>query len=51
MNVCPNQKQTHRFQKLICGYQRGTMKGGGINQEFGINIHTLLLLLRRFRRV
>ena len=40
MNLFRKQKQTHRHRKQTYGCQRG--KGGEINQEFGINIHTLL---------
>ena len=36
-------KQTHRSQKQTYGYQIGNM-GGGINQEFGINIYILLYI-------
>ena len=42
MNLFTKQKQTHRFRKQTYGYQRGS--GGGINQEFGINIYTLLYM-------
>ena len=31
-----------RLQKQSYGYSRGNMGWGGINQELGINIHTLL---------
>ena len=40
MNLC--MKQTHRHGKQIYGYQKG--KGGGLNQEVGINIYTLLYI-------
>ena len=36
MNVRTKQKQTHRFQKLICGYQRGTLKGGESIRSLGL---------------
>ena len=43
MNLFTKQKQTYRYRKQTYGYQRGHMVGGeGINQELGINIHTLL---------
>ena len=42
MNLYTKQKQTHRHRKQTYGYQRGS--GGGINQEFGINIDTLLYI-------
>ena len=35
-------KQTHRHGKQIYGYQKG--KGGGLNQEVGINTYTLLYI-------
>ena len=40
MNLFAKQKQTHRHRKQTYGYQRG--KGGGINEELGINRNTLL---------
>ena len=40
MNLFTKQKQIHRHRKQIYGYQRGS---GEINQEFGINIYTLLI--------
>ena len=41
MNLFIKQKQTHNHGKQTQGYQKG--KGGEeINQEFGINRHTLL---------
>ena len=40
MNSFTKQKQTHRQRKQTYGYQSG--KGGGINQEYGINIYTLI---------
>ena len=43
MNLFTKQKQTHRLQKQTYGYQRGNV-WGGINQEFGINIYTLLYI-------
>ena len=42
MNLFTKQNQTQRLRKQTYGYQRGKVGGGGINQEFGINIHTLL---------
>ena len=39
MNLSTKQKQTHRYKKYTYGYQRGN-EYRGINQEFGINIHT-----------
>ena len=41
VNLFTKQKQTYRHRKQSYGYQRGRV-GGGINKEFGINIHTLL---------
>ena len=41
MNLFTKQKQTHRHRKQTYGYQRGNT-GWGINEELGINIHTLL---------
>ena len=41
MNLFTKQKQTHKFQQQTYGYQRGNV-GGGINQEFGIKVYTLL---------
>ena len=43
MNLFTKQKQTHRVQKQIYGYQRGKV-GGGIHQEIGINVYTLLYI-------
>ena len=38
MNEYAKQKQTHRYRKQTCGYQRGERgKWGGTNQENGIN--------------
>ena len=45
MNLFTKQKQTYRLCKQIYGYQRGRVVGEGINQEFGINICTLLVQL------
>ena len=42
MNFFTKQKQTHRYRKQTYGYQRG--KGGGINQELGINRYTRLYI-------
>ena len=43
MNLFTKWKHTHRFYKQIYGYQRGKLGcGREINQEFGINIHTLV---------
>ena len=44
MNLFTKQKQTHRHRTQTYGYQRGKVGGGGINQESGINIHTLLYI-------
>ena len=46
MNVFTKQKQTHRHRKQTYGYQRRWRGGWGgeINQEFGINIYTLLYI-------
>ena len=38
--IFKKKKQTHRRGKQTYGYQRGK-EGRGINQKFGINIHTL----------
>ena len=43
MNLFTKQKQTYRYRKQTYGYQRGDV-GGGINQDLGINIHTLLYI-------
>ena len=54
MNLLTKQKQTHRLRKQAYGYQRGKWGPEGINQETGINIHMLqllLLLLSHFSRV
>ena len=40
MNLLTKQKETHRQRRQSCDYQRGN--GGGINEEFGINVYTLL---------
>ena len=43
MNLFTKQKQTHRYRKQTYGYQRGKGGGeGGINQEFGVHIHTTI---------
>ena len=42
MNLFTKQKQIYRLRKQTYGYQRG--KVGGINEEFGINIYTLLYI-------
>ena len=42
MNQYTKQKYAHRHRKQTYGYQRG--KWGGVNQEFGININTLLYI-------
>ena len=39
MNLYKKQKQTHKHREQIYGHQTGK---GGINQEFGTNIYTLL---------
>ena len=41
MNLYTKQKKIHSHRKQTFGYQRGK-DGGEINQEFGINIYTLL---------
>ena len=43
MNFFTKQKQTHRLQNKH-HYQRGNV-GGGINQDLGINIYTLLYII------
>ena len=43
MNLFTIQKQTHRLSKQTYGYQE-ERRGGGINQEVGINIYTLLYI-------
>ena len=43
-NLYTKQKQTHRHRKQTYSYQRGKGGWGGINQEFGINIYTLLYM-------
>ena len=43
MNLSTKQKKSHRHRKQTYGYQRGKV-WGGINQEFGINIYTLLYI-------
>ena len=43
MNLYTKQKQIDRHRKQTYGYQRGKV-GKGINQEFGINIYTLLYI-------
>ena len=40
MNLLTKQEQTHRHRRQTYGYQRG--KGGGVNQEYGINRNTSL---------
>ena len=42
MNLFTKWKQTHKHGKQTYGYLRGKWGRGGINQEFGINIYTLL---------
>ena len=41
MNLYTKQKKIHSHRKQTFGYQR-VKDGGEINQEFGINIYTLL---------
>ena len=41
MNFFTKQKWTHRHRKQIYGYQRGNVRGGEINSEFGVNIYAL----------
>ena len=43
MNLYTKQKYTHRHRKQTYGYQRGYV-GRGINEEFGIDINTLLCI-------
>ena len=43
INLFKKQKQTYRYRKQTYGYQRGNT-GGGINQELGMNIYTLLYI-------
>ena len=43
MNLFTKQKQTYSLRKQTYGYQRGKVEGG-INQEVGINIYTLLYI-------
>ena len=42
-NFFTKQKQTHRHRKQTYGYQRGNV-GGGINEEFGTDINTVLCI-------
>ena len=42
MNLFTKQKQTHRQRKQTYGYQGDSGEWGGINQEFEINLYTLL---------
>ena len=44
MNLFTKQKQTHRFRKQTYSYQRGKRWKGGINQEVGIDIYTILYI-------
>ena len=44
MKLFTKQKQTHRFQNQIYGYQWGGMGGGVINQKIGTNIYSLLFI-------
>ena len=44
MNLVTKQKQIHRHRKQTYGYQWGQQGGGEINQEFEINIYTLLYI-------
>ena len=41
MHLFIKQKQTHRLRKQIYDYQR-RREDGGINEDVGINIYTLL---------
>ena len=43
MNLFTKQKQTYRYGKQIYSYQRGNV-GGGINEEIGMDIYTLLYI-------
>ena len=36
--------ETHRHRKQTYGYQRG--RGGGINEEFGVDVYTLLYIYK-----
>ena len=42
MKLFTKPRQTHRHRKQTYGYPKGQVGGRGINQEFGINIYTLL---------
>ena len=44
MKLFPKLRQTHRHRRQTYGYQKGQAGGRGINQEFGINIYTLLYI-------
>ena len=45
MNLFTKQNQTHRLRKHMYDYQSRNMGGGGgINQEVGIKIYTLLYI-------
>ena len=41
MNLFTKQKQSHRCRKQTYSYQKGKVGRSGMNQEAGINIHTL----------
>ena len=43
INLFTKQKQTFRYQKQTYDYQKGNV-GGGINQELGMNIHTVVYI-------
>ena len=44
MKLFTKPRQTHRHRKQTYGYPKGQVGGRGINQEFGINIYTLLYI-------
>ena len=44
MNLFIKQKQAYRLRKQTYGYQRGKVKVGTTNWEFGIDIYTLIYL-------
>jgi len=42
MNIYTNQKQTHRYRKQTCGYQRGEVRGKGQIRGMGYQIQTTM---------
>ena len=44
MNVLIKQKPAYRLRKQTYGYQRGKLRVGTINWEFGIDIYTLIYI-------